>query len=458
MNNFEFRDPTRFLFNDFVGHTVLHPVAVVLLAIAILFFLLGDRKHWFLVMGLVVCNLSSAQRVVVFGVDFHILRIVGVAGLVLLIARGHFRSLKPAPLDKILFASLLIPAILAPIRGQSSSSMAYLGFFVDGISIYFIGRLALRDLKDVSAFAGALLLISIPITIAMIIEKFTGRNFFSIFGGIPELTPVRMGKLRTQGAFAHSIIAGCWFAASLPIVISQWRGNINASRGKMIAVFGSLLAVICVFATESSTPIAGTCVALIALLIYPFKNSIKTIRPFVIFLAFVVHFVSTSGIHHILYTRFAFVAGSTGYHRFKLVDAAIEQFPTWFLIGTNGTYSWGYGLDDVTQQFVQAGVAGGLVGLTLLVLVLVISYKNAGSLMRSENPKVVFVGYCLGVSILVHTVAYLGVTYFGQIQLLLYFTLGGLQTLSMNLGSKPVVSTTAAQQPSRFVSRIARTR
>ena len=43
--------------------------------------------------------------------------------------------------------------------------------------IYFVGRVALRDLKDVSNFAWALTVILIPIVIAMAIEKSTGRNF-----------------------------------------------------------------------------------------------------------------------------------------------------------------------------------------------------------------------------------------------------------------------------------------
>ena len=42
----------------------------------------------------------------------------------------------------------------------------------------------------------------------MILEHLTGRNVFSVFGGVPEFTVIREGKLRAQAAFAHAIVAG----------------------------------------------------------------------------------------------------------------------------------------------------------------------------------------------------------------------------------------------------------
>ncbi|MFB0986720.1 MAG: hypothetical protein QMB94_10505, partial [Phycisphaerales bacterium] len=417
MNTYEFRDPTRFGFTEYVGQNNLHAAAIGLLAIVVLVFVMGKRNYWFLVMGLAICNIPSSQRLILAGIDLNVLRLVGAIGFVVLLARGYIHTLKPALLDKIVVLSLLVPILMSSIRGQSSAAVTYMGIFADGVAIYFIGRVALRDLQSVTAFAWGLLIISIPIAIAMAIEKTTGRNFFSIFGGVPEFTPVRMGKLRAQGAFAHSIIAGCWFAASLPILVSQWKSSANLSTGKAIVVCGVPLAVVGVFATASSTPIAGACVVLGSFLIYPIRNYFMKVRLYALCAAVIIHFVSVSGIHHLLYTRFTFVTGSTGYHRYKLVDAAIERMPDWFLFGINSTYSWGYGLDDVTQEFVQAAVRGGIVGLTLLIAVLVLSFRNAGVLMRSRNPKESFVGYCLGVSVLVHAVDFLGASYFGQIQL-----------------------------------------
>ena len=51
---------------------------------------------------------------------------------------------------------------------------------------------------SLAAFIGVVL---IPVAIFMTIEKTTGRNYFSMFGGVSTLTAIRDGKLRAQGAF-----------------------------------------------------------------------------------------------------------------------------------------------------------------------------------------------------------------------------------------------------------------
>ena len=104
------------------------------------------------------------------------------------------------------------------------------------------------------------------------------------------------------------------------------------------------------------------------------------------------------------------------------------------MIGQNSTYSWGWGLDDVTHEFVLAGVRGGLIGLMLLIAILVAAFRRAGTLVRSRSSELRWAGYCLGVSMLVHVVSFQGGSYFGQIILIYYFTLGALQTLAEREG------------------------
>ena len=43
-------------------------------------------------------------------------------------------------------------------------------------------------------------------------EKFSGRNAFAIFGGVPDVAVVRDGVIRCQGPFAHPILAGTFAA------------------------------------------------------------------------------------------------------------------------------------------------------------------------------------------------------------------------------------------------------
>jgi len=446
MQQYEFQDPNRPLMLEWVNQTILHPVAALAMVLAALVFLVGGRKIWFLSMGLVICLLSEAQRFLIAGLDFQVLRFVGISGVALLAFRGEFKGLKISKLDWFLCAYFVLPAFFAALRGQTQSVLNHFGYAVDALSMYAIGRVAIRDFGDVRAFARSLVVISIPVVIAMCIEKMTARNFFSILGGVPEITPIRFGKLRAQGAFAHSIIAGVWFASSIPIICALWPVG-HGTRGSVFFVLlGVSLAVFGVFATASSTPMAGLVLAGVAIGAYKIWPLIRASRVLIVIFLTAAHFASAAGIHHLLYTRFSFVTGSTGHHRFLLVDAAINNIKSWFLFGTNGTYSWGRGLWDVTQEYVAAAVNGGIIGLGLLITILVYCFKNAGKVMRRSEPNASFVGYCLGASIFVHATCFLGATYFGQIYLLLYFTIGGLQTLSV---SGDLRSSDSSRRPER---------
>ena len=54
-----------------------------------------------------------------------------------------------------------------------------------------------------------------------LIESQTGRNLFSAFGGVPVLTDMREGKLRCSGAFGNSILAGCFWASLMPLMVAR---------------------------------------------------------------------------------------------------------------------------------------------------------------------------------------------------------------------------------------------
>jgi hypothetical protein len=330
------------------------------------------------------------------------------------------------------------------------SVMMHMGYGVDAVTMYLLGRVAIRSLDDLYALAKSLALLALPLCIFLMIEKITARNFFSVMGGIPEYTAVRQGKLRAQGAFAHPIIAGVWFAAAVPLIAILWKTANPSSSLRIIAGTGVALCITAVFATASSTPIAALLAGLFALGIFPYRGYIRPSLKLGFLLAVILHFVSTSGFHHLLYTRFTFVAGSTGYFRYRLVDAAINQFPNWFLIGTNGTYNWGWGLDDCTHEFILAGVKGGILGLGLLLATLFLAFRRVGTMVRSSRAGVRWAGYCIGASVLTHVVSFNGGSYFGQAFLIYYFTLGALETLASREG---VFSSVTGRMPRRVQSK-----
>ena len=434
MNQYEYRDPTRFVYNEYINQTSMHPIALGMILIAIVMLFTVRTRYWFIALACLICMTGPAQRVVIAGVDFQMLRLIGCVGIGIAAARGMFKTISWNTLDTLVLSAALLNPFMATLRGQSGAVMMHLGFGVDAMTMYLLGRIAIQEIGDFYAFAKSLALLSVPLVVFLMIEKLTARNFFSVMGGIPEFTAVRFGKLRAQGAFAHPIIAGCWFAAAVPLIAVLLKTSKTGGYGRSFAIIGIPLCIASTFATASSTPIAALMAGVAGLCVFPYRAYIRPSLKIGFFIAIILHFVSASGFHHILYTRFTFVAGSTGYFRYRLADAAINQFGNWFVIGTNSTYSWGYGLDDCTHEFILAGVKGGVIGLGLLIAILVVAFRRVGTLVRSKRSDVRWVGYCIGVSMLTHIVSFNGTSYFGQAFLIYYFTLGALQTLAVREG------------------------
>jgi hypothetical protein len=124
------------------------------------------------------------------------------------------------------------------------------------------------------------------------------------------------------------------------------------------------------------------------------------------------------------------LVGGTGYHRYKLVDNAINHIGEWWLSGTLETAHWGRAMHDLTNQFVLEGVRGGLPTLALFVAIITIAFRQIGVLWRSAHGRDHEVlAWALGVSLFVHVSNFLGVSYFGQNIMLWYLSLACIGSL-----------------------------
>src|SRR5690606_19445613 len=121
----------------------------------------------------------------------------------------------------------------------------------DAAGMYLLFRVLIRDMEDICAFAKAIAFISVPVAAAFTVEYVTRYNMFSVFGRVPEITEMRQGKLRCQGAFPHPIIAGCFWATVLPLVIGLWWAK---PKYRWLSAVGVICCTWIVFTTASSTP------------------------------------------------------------------------------------------------------------------------------------------------------------------------------------------------------------
>src|SRR5690606_31947238 len=102
-------------------------------------------------------------------------------------------------------------------EGTLAALINRLGWVYELFLTYLVARTLIRTSEDLVSLAKAVAITSVPVAAFFLVELNTRYNFFSIFGGVPAETPMREGRLRCQGPFAHPIIAGTFWAATLPL-------------------------------------------------------------------------------------------------------------------------------------------------------------------------------------------------------------------------------------------------
>ena len=98
-NEETFRDSSRFGHFSFTNRTVVHPLGVVALLIAVIGILSLPRRQAIIPMILLVCLVPSAQRVIIGGLDFSFIRILAIFGLLRIVLRSEVRGIRWGPAD-----------------------------------------------------------------------------------------------------------------------------------------------------------------------------------------------------------------------------------------------------------------------------------------------------------------------------------------------------------------------
>jgi len=288
------------------------------------------------------------------------------------------------------------------------------------LGIYFVGRCLTRDWSDVKLVAKALAILSLPVAITFALEWATQFNMFSVFGGVPAHTWVRDGRLRCQGAFAHPILAGTFWASALPLVWTLRRQNPRLMR------LGTFACLFIVAACSSSTPLLSVAVAMTGAALFPWRRY-RTLMWLGLFgLLTSLHIVMKAPVWHLI-SRVNLTGSSAGYHRFEILDAFIRNFSRWYLVGEQDPESWGvWQMRDVTNQYVAEGLDGGLLTLIAFLLVLVFAFGNVGRALKMTPRRArhrQWICWTVGVAVFVHSVTFFGVSYYGQMTVLLYLQL-----------------------------------
>jgi len=414
------------------------------------------RRFAVLPIIMAVCFITLGQVINVASLHFTVFRIIIFIGFVRVIIRNEISSIRLHTIDKILIAYVITSATAYILlrSGSSEAFISQLGFVFNSLFLYIVFRSLIHDLDDINAIFKMLALIAVPIAVAMFIEKATGRNLFSIFGGVPEFTMIRDGKIRAQGAFAHPILAGTFGATTLPFMIALW----SLSKGKrLIAGLGIISVTMITVASSSSGPVMTYLVIMVGMAMWYARDHMRAVRWFILLSLISLHMVMKAPVWALI-GKVSEVIGGGGWHRFMLIDAAISHFDEWWLLGTDVTrhwmptgVTWSEKHTDITNQFISVGINGGFLSLILFIAIIVFCFKNIGMKLKeisSAEFPIKFTIWCIGVSLVGHVASFTSVHYFDQFIVFWYLLLALITTISI-IPAETLIANTPNDTPNQ---------
>ena len=413
----------------FHGQTTIHPLALVGILVLCGWLLTVKRSKAVYPFVIATCFLPAAQRLVIAGADFSMLRLLILAGMLRVFMKGEINGLKWRKLDTLVTAWCLVSAAAFIVLWADMSKLIFrVGQLYDILGMYLFFRVVVRTWGDVEGVVRFTVKLMPILLLLFMVEKSTAKNPFH-FLGAQEWATVREGEVRCQGAFPHAILAGTYFAGLMPLVAARY----YRKKGMVEAAVGCMLVIGLAYYCRSSTPLVGVAASGLGMLAWKYRRQMGMIRLGTVVTLFCLHMVMKAPVWHLI-SRISFSQGSTSHHRFLLIDNSIRHFFEWALIGIKDTAHWGHAQGDLTNQFVREGARGGFLALILFVWVLVEGFSLAGRLWRSveRNKAKRHLAWALGVSLFANALMFLSIsiTHSQQNMSMVFFVLAALGCLA----------------------------
>lgn len=402
----------------------MNPIAATFLVVAALALPVLPRKWAPLPLLVGACYMTLGQAIDLGPFRFTVIRILVLTGLVRVLARGERPAGGLVGLDWLVMVWggwVLLSSAFHPDPGETLTF--HLGMFYNVLGIYFLFRCFCQSFDDATRIAKMIAILLVPVALEMLCEKLLHRNLFAVLGGVGEEPTIRNGRLRAQGPFAVSILAGTVGAVCAPLLVGIWRKEPLAARVGLAACL--LMVVTC----ASSGPLLSVFAGIAALAFWRWRRFTRHVWVAAIVGYLLLDLVMKAPAYYLV-ARVDLVGGSTGYHRAALIQSSIEHINEWWFAGTDYTRDWmpygvGWSEDhaDITNHYLGQGVRGGLLLMLLFMSFLWWGFRAAGQLLRLRPPQDHFFVWCVGAALFVHAVSCTSIAYFDQSFIFIYLTL-----------------------------------
>jgi len=410
--------PDNLRFGGGASETILHPIVLVAMLIAIALIFLLPRKY---VIWPFLCSaflIPLGQSILVGGLHFFVIRIIILAVVVRMLA-SRFTSPEGIFGDRlgILDIVFLVWAFCRALAGAllfsfNSGALVYqAGFLLDAIGGFFVLRYLICDDEDICRTLRVFATISIIIACCMLFEKVYRLDVFGLLGGVRAVPEVRNGSVRAEGPFQHEILAGTFAATLLPLFFLLWRQG----KSRFLAVLAVIAATVMVITSHSSTAVMAYAAGLLGICLWPLRRHMRLVRWAFVLALISLHLLMKAPVWFLI-ARVDIVGGSSGYHRAMLVNDFIMHFRDWWLMGTTENARWGFNMWDLSNQFVAEGELGGLAPLLCFLILICICFSRIGIARQSvegDRHKEWYF-WILGATLFSHIVGFFGISYFDQ--------------------------------------------
>ncbi len=396
----------------------MKPETIVVTSVLVILTMTVPRKWILLPFVMAACIVPPDQRIIIFDLDFTTIRFCIFFAILRFYLFNEVRRIKWNAFDKLFLTWVIAGAVVYIVQQHNVKAVINKsGVLYDSLGLYWIFRMSIKSWDDIHRVVKMFAIFAIISAPLIIYERVTHNNLFAYLGRVSGY--FHAGRFRCRGPFPHFIMMGLFWASVVPIFVSYFA----ARRSKSLYAVASVCALVCVILSGSSTPLMAMIAIVFFGALWKYRRYGRLIVLGIGAMIFALHVVMEAPVWHLI-CRVNIFSGSTGWHRYNLFNQFVENIGEWFLLGCRDVQHWGVFQGDTTNQYVLEGVRGGALTLVIFIIMVVQAVRITGicsMASRNRETRIIYWGFC--VSILGHCVSFWGVSYFGQIMMLLYFTL-----------------------------------